>query len=111
MSKPENKGKSYSDAYAAFKMAGTPSAGNRGVMTRDQAADNVAKALEPGLDRKRTIDDATAALKAAGNPNPTLAQIKEHLIQEQMRGASLAGAAQSIGAPPPGAVRLKTSGG
>jgi hypothetical protein len=111
MSKPENKGKSYSDAYAAFKMAGTPSAGNRGVMTRDQASDNVEKSLENIQTARATIADAKAALAAAGISNPTMAQIKEHLIQEQIKGVSLTGAAQSIGAPPPGAVRLKTSGG
>jgi hypothetical protein len=111
MAKPENKGKTFSDAYAAFRAAGAPATATRGVMTRDQAADNVAKALEPGMDRTRTINEATAALAAMGIANPTLAQIKEHLIQEQMRGSGVGAASTGIGAPPPGAVRLKPSGG
>lgn len=111
MAKPENKGKTFSDAYAAFRAAGAPATATRGVMTRDQAADNVAKALEPGMDRTRTINEATAALAAMGIANPTLAQIKEHLIQEQMRGSGVGAAPAGIGAPPPGAVRLKPSGG
>jgi hypothetical protein len=80
-------------------------------MTRDQASDNVEKSLENIQTARATIADAKAALAAAGISNPTMAQIKEHLIQEQIKGVSLTGAAQSIGAPPPGAVRLKTSGG
>jgi hypothetical protein len=111
MAKPENKGKTFSDAYAAFRAAGAPATATRGVMTRDQAADNVAKALEPGMDRTRTINEATTALAAMGIANPTLAQIKEHLIQEQMRGSGVGAASTGIGAPPPGAVRLKPSGG
>jgi hypothetical protein len=113
MSKPENKGKSYSDAYAAFKMAGTPSASNRGVMTRDQASDNIAKKLDiTNPMRKEVIADATKSLQAAGVPKPSLAQIEEYLIQEQIKGVPLTGTAlPSVGAPPPGAVRLKPSGG
>jgi hypothetical protein len=82
-------------------MAGTPSAGNRGVMTRDQASDNVEKSLENIQTARATIADAKAALAAAGISNPTMAQIKEHLIQEQIKGVSLTGGAASSGKVPP----------
>ena len=73
-------------------------------MTRDQASDNVAKALENLSTAKTTIADAKAALASAGLANPTMAQIKEHLIQEQMKGVSLpaAGSSGKVPPPPPG---------
>lgn len=81
-------------AYEMMKAAGVSSAAKP--MTRDQASDNVAKKLEiSNPNRKITIADATQALRAAGIANPTLAQIEEHLIQEQMRGVSLSPPASS----------------
>lgn len=110
LKKPENAGKTFSDAYIAFRAAGAPATAGRGVMTRDQASDNVAKALEPGIDRKRTIEDATSALAAMGNAKPTLAEIKEHLIQEQMRGAGVAGPVAGATTPSSGKVPQPPSG-
>lgn len=110
LKKPENAGKTFSDAYIAFRAAGAPATAGRGVMTRDQASDNVAKALEPGIDRKRTIEDATSALAAMGNAKPTLAEIKEHLIQEQMRGAGVAGSVAGATTPSSGKVPPPPSG-
>ena len=100
------------DLEALVGRGGGASATTPKAMTRDQASDNVAKALENFSTAKTTIADAKSALMAAGLKDPTMAQIKEHLIQEQMKGVSLAGPAVSaVGAPPPGAVRLKSSGG
>lgn len=73
-------------------------------MTRDQASDNVAKALENFSTARTTIADAKSALTAAGVPNPTMAQIREHLIQEQMRGVSLTPSGPSGKVPAVGTV-------
>jgi len=65
-------------------------------MTRDQASDNVAKKLEiTNPNRKQVVADATQALRAAGIQSPSLSQIEEHLIQEQMKGVSLSPTAPS----------------
>ena len=70
-------------------------------MTRDQATDNVNKILgEPMLSRG-FIADAKAGLSARGIANPTMIQIQEYLIQEQMKGADLAAPAQTGKVPPP----------
>ena len=86
LAKPENKGKTMSDAYAAFNIMKSPAAGARlgGVMTRDQAEDNVRKDLENMLSGPKMISDASAALKAQGIQNPTSLQIKDYLVQQQM---------------------------
>jgi hypothetical protein len=73
-------------------------------MTRDQASDNVAKSLENFSTAKTTIADAKNALTAAGVTNPTMAQIREHLIQEQMKGVSLSPTAPSGKVPAVGTV-------
>lgn len=91
----------------AIKGAG---AAGKGVMTRDQANDNVNKMLENPSVGSRSIKEATVALQANGIPNPTMSQIQEHLIQQQMKGVSLTGqpqpnAAQS-GANPTGKVKF-----
>jgi hypothetical protein len=75
-------------AYGGSGGGGGAGAGPK-PMTRDQASDNVAKALENFSTAKTTIADAKSALTAAGIANPTMAQIREHLIQEQMKGVSL----------------------
>jgi hypothetical protein len=87
-SKPENKGKSLSDAYAAYKLSGSPSASMKGMVTRDVAEDNVRKDLENAMTAPKYIKDATDALKARGVANPTFTQIKEYLVQDQMKGNS-----------------------
>jgi len=86
LAKPENKGKTRADAYAAFNMMKSPAAGARlgGVMTRDQAEDNVRKDLENMMTGPKMISDASAALKAQGIQNPTTLQIKDYLVQQQM---------------------------
>ena len=103
-SKPENKGKTLSDAYSAFKLAGTPSAANKGVMTRDQAEDNVRKDLENFQTGPKLMKDATEALRAAGIASPSMLQIKEYLVQQNMKPSSISGTASSgkVPAPPSG---------
>jgi hypothetical protein len=65
-------------------------------MTRDQAADNVTRLLETfGKEKNDSLAEAKSALIASGIPNPTMAQIREHLIQEQMKGVSLSPTAPS----------------
>jgi hypothetical protein len=83
------------DLEALVVRGGGASATTPKAMTRDQASDNVAKALENLSTAKTTIADAKNALIAAGVPNPTMAQIREHLIQEQMKGVSLSPPASS----------------
>jgi hypothetical protein len=99
-SKPENKGKTLSDAYSAFKLAGTPSAANKGVMTRDQAEDNVRKDLENFSVGPKLVKDATEALKAAGIASPNMLQIKKYLVDQNMNSSSSMGASSSGKVPP-----------
>jgi hypothetical protein len=74
-------------------------------MTRDQASDNVARLLETfGKERNDSLAEAKSALIASGIPSPTVAQIKEHLIQEQMKGVSLSPTAPSGKVPAVGTV-------
>jgi hypothetical protein len=99
LAKPENKGKTMSDAYAAFNIMKSPAAGARlsGVMTRDQAEDNVRKDLENMLSGPKMISDASTALKAQGIQNPTSLQIKDYLVQQQMTKPTGAAPAASSG--------------
>ncbi len=99
LAKPENKGKTMSDAYAAFNMMKSPAAGARlgGVMTRDQAEDNVRKDLENMMTGPKMISDAASALKASGVQNPTSLQIKDYLVQQQMAKSTGASPAASSG--------------
>jgi len=62
--------------------------GNRGVMTRDQASDNVMKkiAYESPI-RNELMKEASDALKKSGIASPTTSQITEYLISKEM-GAS-----------------------
>lgn len=97
-SKPENKGKSLSDAYAAFKMAGTPSAQLKGVMTRDQAADNVRKNIEYGSPmRSQYLDEAKQALTKAGIASPSATQVMDYLIDREMGKANAPAATPTSG--------------
>jgi hypothetical protein len=73
-------------AYEAMKMAAVA---GKGVMTRDQAADNVRKDLENLQTRSRLVGEAETALKTSGIPQPTMQQVQEYLIQKQMQGISL----------------------
>jgi hypothetical protein len=69
--------------------------GNRGVMTRDQAEDNVRKDLENFQIGPKLIKDATEALKASGTSNPNMIQIKEYLVQQNMRQSAAPAGASS----------------
>jgi hypothetical protein len=89
--KPENKGKTIDDAYTAYKMAGSPSAGMKGVMTRDQAEDNFRKDME-------NFQLAGAMKKEAEEhykKPPTYSELKEYHIQKQMGGSGKGGASTS----------------
>jgi hypothetical protein len=57
-------------------------------MTRDQATDNVNKIFD-SIRADEFIEDARAGLAARGITKPTMIQIQEYLIQEQMKGANL----------------------
>jgi len=57
-------------------------------MTRDQATDNVNKIFD-SIRADEFIEDAKAGLAARGITKPTMIQIQEYLIQEQMKGANL----------------------
>lgn len=69
-------------------------------MTRDQAEDNVRKDLEDFRVGPKLMNDATAALKASGIANPTTLQIKEYLVQQNMKGVNLAAPIQTGKVPP-----------
>jgi hypothetical protein len=64
-------------------------------MTRDQATDNVNKILENPMMSRGFIADAKAGLASRGISNPTMIQVQEYLIQEQMKGANLAAPTQT----------------
>jgi hypothetical protein len=75
---------------AAFKGGSSTAGAGPKPMTRDQATDNVNKILENPMMSRGFIADAKAGLAAKGVANPTMIQIQEYLIQEQMKGADLA---------------------
>jgi hypothetical protein len=100
LSKPENKGKTISDAYSAYMFARSPSAATKGVMTRDQAEDNVRKDLENFSVGPKLVKDATEALKAAGIASPNMLQIKKYLVDQNMNQGSTSAGASSGKVPP-----------
>jgi hypothetical protein len=88
VSKPENKGKSISDAYSAYKLAASPSA-TKGIMTRDQASDNVMKKIAYDSPiRNDLMTEARDALKKAGIASPSASQITDYLIDKEMGRAN-----------------------
>ena len=100
LSKPENKGKTISDAYSAYMFARSPSAATKGVMTRDQAEDNVRKDLENFSVGPKLVKDATEALKAAGVASPNMLQIKKYLVDQNMNQGSTSAGTSSGKVPP-----------
>jgi hypothetical protein len=99
MSKPENKGKTIADAYSAYKIAGSPSAAGKGIMTRDQASDNVMKKIAYDSPiRSDLMNEARDALKKAGIASPSATQITDYLIDKELgRANSTMGSAPSSG--------------
>jgi hypothetical protein len=95
--KPENKGKSFSDAYSAFK--------NTALAAKEPQ--NRAQLIQKYADSWNKMDAIERAnLKKEGIAN------REQYIEDMLRISGLdGGKEQSFGAPPPGAVRLKTPGG
>jgi hypothetical protein len=77
--------------------------GNRGVMTRDQASDNVMKkiAYESPI-RNQLMEEASNALKKSGISSPTTSQITDYLISKEMgaAGASSSGRVVDFNALP-----------
>lgn len=71
-------------------------AGARGVMTRDQASDNVMKkiAYESPI-RNQLMEEASNALKKSGVSSPTTSQITDYLISKEMGAAGAASASSS----------------
>jgi hypothetical protein len=96
MSKPENKGKSLSDAYSAYMLARSPSAAVKGVMTRDQASDNVMKKIAYDSPiRTALMDEAKNALTKAGIASPSASQVTDYLIDKEMGKGNTTTAATS----------------
>jgi len=102
LKKAENKGKTIDDAYAAYRMAGSPSAGMKGVMTRDQAEDNFRKDME---NFQSASEMKKEAAKYYGR-DPSYSELKDYYIQKQMGGAgksvSAAPSSGKVPAPPSG---------
>lgn len=100
--KPENKGKTIDDAYAAYRMAGTPSAGMKGIVTRDQAEDNFRKDME---NFQLASEMKKEAVKYYGR-DPSYSEMKEYFIQKQMGGSGKLGSSTAssgkVPAPPSG---------
>ena len=94
----KNPGTSFYDGYQAVKTI-LPNA--KATMTRDQALDNVRKNLENLQIGSGLMKQAAASLKASGNPNPSISQITEYLVQLEMNPSSGAPSASSGKAPPP----------
>lgn len=91
LAKEENKGKTMPDAYAAYRMAGAPSAGMKGIMTRDQAEDNFRKDME---NFQLASEMKKEAVKYYGK-EPSYSEIKEYFVQKQMGGSGKGGASTS----------------
>lgn len=98
----KNPGKTFSDAWEWFRGAGKP---DRTVMTYDQAADNVSKFLDTTAGIME-ISAIRKRVKDAGQPEPSLSQIREILIQRELQGAGgkTAPALGNQAAPPVGTV-------
>ena len=88
----KNPGASFYDAYQAIK---TIPANAKATMTRDQASDNVRKNLENLQIGPKLMKQASESLKASGNPNPSISQITEYLVQLEMNPSSGAPSASS----------------
>ena len=100
----KNPGKSYSDGVEWYKTIGqrTPPT-DRSVITYDQAADNVTKFMDsmPGMQEIGAIQKRA---KDAGQPVPSMAQIREALIRREMEGGGrtpVSSAPAGGQAPPP----------
>lgn len=91
LAKEENKGKTMPDAYAAYRMAGAPSAGMKGIMTRDQAEDNFRKDME---NFQLASEMKKEAVKYYGK-EPSYSEMKEYFVQKQMGGSGKGGASTS----------------
>lgn len=89
LAQPENKGKTMFDAYTAFKLAGSPSASGKGIMTRDQASDNVMKKIAYDSPiRNDLMSEARESLKKAGIASPSATQVTDYLIDKEMGRAN-----------------------
>lgn len=96
LSKPENKGKTVFDAYAAFRLAGAPSAAGKGMMTRNEASDNVMKKIAYDSPiRNQLMTEAAEALKKSGISAPSATQITDYLIDKELGKANAATTASS----------------
>jgi hypothetical protein len=97
-----NPGMPFHEAFNKVSGAGRP---ERGVMTYDQASDNVQKLLDSpsGI---MEVTNIRKQAKAAGQPEPSLIEVKEMLIRREMQGA---GAARSgVAAPAGGPITPKS---
>lgn len=97
LSKPENKGKTYSDAYAAYKTAGTASSAGKGQLTYDQASDNVDKYLGTPAGMMYLADLQKAAKKEGKVVNAM--DVRTQMIRQAMTESGSTNAAKMPGAP------------
>jgi hypothetical protein len=97
----QNPGKTFSDAWEWYRGAGKP---NKSGMTYDQAADNVGKFMD-SISGMQEIAAIKKRAKESGQPEPSMSQIREMLIQRELQGAgSRAPAPANQPAPPVGTV-------
>jgi hypothetical protein len=99
-----NPGMAYHEAYDKARGAGRP---DRTVLTYDQAADNVAKFLDTqaGIMEMAAIKRRA---KDAGQPEPSIQDIRSILIQRELQGAGSRFAGQGSSAPTGGVVTPKS---
>jgi hypothetical protein len=99
----QNPGKTFSDAWEWYRGAGKP---DKARMTYDQAADNVGKFMD-SISGMQEIAAIKKRAKESGQPEPSMSQIREMLIQRELQGAGSrppAPAPSNQPAPPVGTV-------
>lgn len=100
----KNPGATLSDAWTFYRGTGKP---DRTVMTYDQAADNVSKFLDT-TSGMMEVSAIRKRAKDAGQPEPSLSQIRDMLIQRELQSAGgrsgATPAAQTTTAPAVGTV-------
>jgi hypothetical protein len=99
----QNPGKSFADAWEWYRGAGKP---DKARMTYDQAADNVGKFMD-SISGMQEIAAIKKRAKESGQPEPSMSQIREMLIQRELQGAGSrppAPAPSNQPAPPVGTV-------
>lgn len=87
---------------AAYEKVKQIASGFKGEMTRDQAADNVRKNMENMMLAGEMRKAAATALKAQGNANPSITDIMNYLVDQELKGSARPGAAAPASSLPKG---------